>query len=167
MVTNLNLPKRHKVVMDVPLYKRFLAFIVDYLVADFFIITYFNRPFQELIPKGLNTGDTMNYFNSNPGIVGKLSFLMALMGFLVFLYFMISQKYFGQTIGMKLFNLRLISENKKRNIESWQFIVRNLFLIPTIPFIFLWIIDPIYLIIYNRKFTDKISKVRLVEEKTI
>ena len=80
------------------------------------------------------------------------------------LYFVILEQKNKQSIGKMLMNIYVESGQKERRV--WQQFVRSMFLIPTFPFILLWILDPLFLLFTKdkRRLSEILSKTRVVEE---
>jgi uncharacterized RDD family membrane protein YckC len=159
---NLNLPNKYVVEANASIFKRFVSFIIDILILDFFVIETFSATLSSIVPKA-DFGATFAFVKGSPQIMSEVMTLLLIMTFLIFIYFFYLQKRFHQTIGMKIMNLKLVND-EAGELKTWQLIVRNLYLIPFFPFIFLWVIDPIYLFIYNKRLSEILSKTRLVEE---
>lgn len=171
---DLNLPKKYLIEVNASVFKRFISFMIDILILNFFIIESFSGVLFSIVPKA-DFAKTFAFMKSSPETMSKVMMLLLIISFLIFMYFFYLQKRFRQTIGMRIMNLKLVNEdieessssktkNVKEDIKNWQVIVRNLYLLPFFPFIFLWVIDPIYLFIYGIRFSEKFSKTRLVEE---
>lgn len=154
-MNDLNLPKIRVYSVNASLFKRFLSFLIDILVLDFFVVSSFLSLRKY----------SFDYLKNSAGAINEAMLLLLFVGILVFYYFYYLQKNFYQTIGMRV--MKLYVKSDEPTFENWQFIVRNLYLIPLFPFILLWIVDIIYLILYNKRFSEHVSKTRLVEEHLI
>lgn len=166
-MVNLNLPKNRFMELDIPIHKRILSFLIDLLVLNFFIISTFTVSLKKMIPESLSITESMSYLKANPELMNEAGLLLFIVGLFSFYYLTYLQHRFRQTIGMKIFNIYLKSIEKNKEISIWQVMLRNLYIIPLFPFVLLWIIDPIYLIIYKRRFSESLSKTKLVEEHLI
>ena len=116
-------------VQAVPWYKRILALLLDILLFEFTIA----RPF---------VGTSLT--NTNEVLVAGVLLLP-----LFFVYLVGSQYLVRQTLGMMMFNYRVVGDDK-----LWRYVVRNLFVIPTIPCIVLWVVEPIYYFIKGDRLTE-------------
>ncbi|MEK6960177.1 MAG: RDD family protein [Nanoarchaeota archaeon] len=126
-----------------PIWRRALSFIIDLIIVEVFLVSWF----WMLIKKstsGDGFTDTMSFLAAHPNAVVSLNIITLYIALVVMAYFVILEYTIGQTIGMILFKLKAVSTHN--HSHWWQFIVRNLFLIPIFPFILLALIDPIYLL---------------------
>lgn len=132
------------------------------LLIDIFIMSIILMPFQKFLPQNVN-------YNA---IYSINDYLIASLVTIYFLVYVIIMQYLcNQTIGMILFNIKIknnikndIKNNKRKNneISLIQIIIRNLFLIPVFPFIILWIIDPVYLLLTDMRLSEKWSKTKTI-----
>lgn len=86
------------------------------------------------------------------------------MGLLAFMYFTVLEKKFEQSIGKMMTHIYVVSDEKE--MKFWQVAVRNLFFIPIFPFILLWVLDPLLMIInkQNKRLSEIVSKTKVVED---
>lgn len=167
MTTELNLPKKKTYLLNVSLPRRVLAFLIDLIILDFFVMSVYSLSVERMLPK-VGFSELMTYLQATPVVLSKAILLLTLLGLTIFAYFTYSQYKFSQTIGMHAFKLQIVSsEKKKKEVTLSQFLIRNLHVLPFFPFIFLWIIEPIYLAIYNERLLEKWSKTKLVEEHAL
>lgn len=122
------------------------------LLIDIFLMSVILTPFQKFLP---NTPD----FNATYSTANYLIAFLIITYFLT--YIIIMQYLTQQTIGMMLLNI-IITNNTKKEIKLWQIIVRNIFLIPIFPFIILWIVDPVYLLLTGMRLSEKWSKTKTI-----
>jgi len=159
----LNLPKQRVFKGPASIWKRFASFIIDILVINFVIAFPFQSILKGFVPTDLSYKESIEAMamNSNAHLLTTISIAISILGIL---YLTITQYKLNQTIGMMLMNIFLVSE--KKPLKVWQCLVRNLFLLPFIPFILLWIIDPLYMIFSknNRRFSDIIAKTNVIEQ---
>lgn len=137
----------------IPAWKRLVAFLIDFLIIDFLLL----YPFTGLSEKVLSAiqADFMIF-------QGKIILFMLAVSAIYVLYFTFFEWTLGQTIGkiaMKATSLNL----KNRQMTFWQALGRNLFLIPVIPFAFLWVIDPVFILLKGRSFSEIFTKTKTIE----
>lgn len=135
---NLNLPKKQAAIASAGFFRRSAAFIVDLFVLDLFILF----PFTSVL------GDRVLDPYVQPGL---LLFFLTIVGIIALLYFSLFQLFMGQTIGMKLFGITTIV------FTFQQAVLRNIFIIPTFPFILLWVVEFVHLLIFKERFLEKIT----------
>ena len=161
MKKGLNIPKAKTITGPALVWKRFLAFVIDLLIFDLVVVTFFRKTFLNLIPKGKNFMDTYSLLQSSD-VVGTLTALLFVLGFLLLIYFTFQEYKFNDTIGKKILGIRIVSDLK--SIKWWQTLLRNLWCIPIFPLILLWVIDPlsIFFTQSGQRFSEIISKTRTV-----
>jgi len=160
----LNLPKARTFKTPAPIWKRAAAFILDILILNLVVLFPFQKIFNKIIPTD-NYQDAYTLLTNNPGLASTLTTITIIITILFILYFSILEFKFKQTLGKMFMNIYIVSDLKKLNF--WQCLVRNLFLLPFIPFILLWIIDPLYILFSKeqRRFSDIIAKTKVIEER--
>lgn len=167
---NLNLPEKREFVGPAMMWKRILAFVLDLFILDFFVL----GAFGTVAEKMLGTTDIFvltALAGQDSSMVRGLSMLAMLMVTIALMYFALLQYAAGQTIGGILFNLHVLEqtgEKEFRRAGFWQCVLRNAFMIPAVPFIFLWVIDPLYLVFTKKgqRLTEWLSNTRVVEKYT-
>lgn len=170
---NLNLPEKRVFIGPATIWKRMMAFVLDFLVLDFFVLGAFSSIAERML--GESTGLTATYrlLESNYSAQMNAFVIMFMMiTLLVLSYFVLLQYMVGQTVGEILFNIKVVSdlgENKFGDAGFGQCLLRNIFIIPAVPFIFLWVIDPLYLAFVGKgqRLTELLSRTRVIEQFTI
>lgn len=162
----LHLPKQRVTTVPAPIFRRFLAFVLDMLVLDLAVAGPFRRLFLGLFGGG-SMADIQRIVESSQSLSLLVMSLLLLLGILFLLYFTILEFTLGQTLGKRLFRLRV--ENDQKRKQPWQYVVRSLFVIPVFPFLILWVIDPIHMLfsIEGRRWTEKLSRTRVVQDVVI
>jgi len=104
---------------------------------------------------------------ANPSIVNTMSAIAIMVSILVVLYFSLSGYKTGTTIGKYLFRLKTKSLDKETGY--WQYFVSSLTFAVFMPFVILWIIDPVYMLLSEKKqrLMEKIAKLQTVEEVAV
>ncbi len=135
-------------------WKRLAAFIIDFLIIDIVLLF----PFQKIAEKisGFSGGSIITFQSS-------LIYLALAISIIFILYFAIFEYATGQTIGKMLMKIISISAKGKR-MSFWQALGRNLFILPVIPFVFLWIVDPIFIIFRRISLSEMLTKTITIEE---
>jgi len=168
---NLKLPTQGSFTGNASLIKRVLAFMIDIILLEFLVLTPFKNLFFRIIPDTTNITSLYTYLTNHPELTGKLTTLIMVVSVFVMLYFIILEWRIGQTLGKALVGIKVISltEPKKKGIGFFSAIVRSLFLIPFIPFILLWIIEPLVIIFTrtNQRLLEMLSKTKTVERYSL
>jgi len=139
------------------LLKRFIAFVIDLLILNSILLW----PFNLVILKKFPNVETLL---SNPAQLAQISSQLAITAFLsgivILLYFTFFEFKFQQTIGKYFVKIK-ISEQKSFS----TILATNLSFIPAFPFVFLWLVDVVYLIFNpnNQRLTEKFFNVDNVE----
>ncbi len=137
----------------IPAWKRLVAFIIDILIVDFLLL----YPFTDISEKAFSAvrADFLIF-------QGSLVALILSVSAIYILYFTFFEWILGQTIG-KMF-IRSTSANlNNKQMNFWQALGRNLFLIPVVPFVFLWVLDPIFIIWKGRSLSEIFTKTKTIE----
>jgi len=151
----LDLPERQSTIINAALWKRLLAFLLDILLLDITVFSPFRNIIESAIPKG-----NIWRINYNFSVVSSIT----LVSLLALAYFYILERSVGQTAGKMLFGLHVVPTNK--NPTGWQFFLRSCFVIPFLPFVLLWVADPLFLLFSKdgQRLTEKFGKTKVVEK---
>jgi len=162
--SKLKLPSSHVIIVRAALWRRILAFLVDFMIMQLVIIRAFDSIFAKVSAAGATFSEISVYLEANPAIYSQINWAIICIGILTIAYFVIMQYRFRQTLGMMMFNIKIESLNKE--IGIMQLIVSNLMLLPVFPFLLLWIIDPIYSIFNknSQRLTQKVVGLYVSEE---
>lgn len=139
------------------------AFIVDMICTWAFLVW----PFVGLIERAVSTkgfAATISFLSEHPQTVFSLNVISLFVSFMIISYFVLLQYVTGQTIGMLMFSLRVITLN--HTLHWWQCIARNLFLIPFFPFPIL-VLTELATLGWSKgevRFLERISQTRTVME---
>ena len=168
---DLNLPEQRVFVGPARLWKRLLCFIVDLSILDLFVYTFFSDAAAKIIGNNPGFSSTYRLISEIPSKTNSLVLLFTTIIFLTLAYFVLLQYTTGQTVGCILLRMKVVSqaEGNRHGIPAfWQCLLRNLFVIPAVPFIFLWAIDPLYMLFTkgDQRLTEFISKTIVIEEFT-
>ncbi len=164
LAQRLNLPKQRIVLVPASLWKRAIAFIIDMLVINLIIFSPFKPLFIGSL-EGKTSFDAISaYLESNPAALSQLSWALAIIIALTIAYFTILQFRIRQTLGMMLFDLWVYTDVKDPSL--WRIMLSNISLIPSFPFILLWIIDPLYLIFsgVKQRLMQRLTGIYMVEQ---
>lgn len=171
-MANLNLPEKRIFIGTATLWKRMLAFVVDILVLDFLVIGVFKEIVEKILGSSGSVWSTYQMLEDNSSQLQALSLLFTIIVLLSLSYFVLLQYAIGQTLGCMLFNLHVVMYTSGKELVRpgfWQCVLRNLFLIPTIPFIILWVVEPVYFFFAKKgqRMTEFLSKTRVVEQHSM
>ena len=155
-----------KTIIPASYWKRFIALIIDITIINIFLVFPFRKFFIDKLPQTSSFTDAMAYFESNPEITGSLSFIIFIISFFAWIYLTVSEWKLNATAGDMLMKIR-IKSNSSKELRLWQASLRNLFIFPYFPFIALWIIDPVYLLFKQQKFSEFATKTDTIEEFVI
>ena len=192
--------ERNFYLIPASIFKRFFALLIDLFILNTFIIGSFSSIFESVTDSS-NFASTYGSLMSNPGLRASLTGILFIISILIVTYYVVLQRKFGQTIGMMVMNIFVVklpkvsdntltsksfssrknsrkikmekSEFNTFNLSFFDVVLRNLFVIPFAPFIFLWLIDPIYLLFSktSQRFMEVLSRTITVEvfdyDKTI
>ena len=157
----LKLPEERKFIGPALVWKRMVAFVVDMLILDALFYLLFSKTINEAVPTDLSFAEKMALMQDQ-GNNGLMAVFFT-MFFMIFLYFLILEFKFGQTIGKKLLNIYVTTETGKT--AFWQALVRNIGFIPFLILPLLLIIDPFFMLFSTNSQTlsEKLSKTKSVE----
>ena len=166
---NLNLPNQRTIEVNASIWKRVGAFLLYLLILDFVVFFPFKHILESLVPTMGSFTEIYTYLTTNPGASNQLNFIIVTLAILTLAYFAILEAKLGQTIGKYMFHIRVISIDSNNKPTLWRCLVRNIFLIPYFPFIFLWLIDPIYMAMTkdNMRLCEILSKTKVVEDAIV
>ncbi|MBU0615440.1 MAG: RDD family protein [Nanoarchaeota archaeon] len=161
------MPRKKLMDVNANIWKRIAAFAADLLIINIVIIFPFQEILSRLLPQGLSMSETQSFVQANPETMSLISAIVVTIGILALFYFTVLESKFGQTVGKMLFKLTIVSDTGK--LTFWQCLVRNLFWLLFSPFIFLWIVDPLYMLFNteNRRLTEMLTKTKVVEKVMI
>lgn len=155
------MPKKKPFYAQASILKRLAAFIIDMLIVNVIILFPFRNVLEKAIPRSDSLSSTLDFFMNQQGMGIKM--MMFSVSLVTILYFAMLERRISQTPGKMLFNLYVVSE---KGASTWQFYVRSMFLIPVIPFVLLWIVDPIVMLFTqdNRRLSEILSRTKTVEK---
>ena len=161
MKRSLRLPKERVITIAAFPWKRAVAFLIDIIIVSIIV-----NPLEKVITKSVGASSYGEIYAKlvDSSQFGNLIIAISIfMSIVAILYFSVLEYKFGQTIGKIIMNIYVVSEDKI--LKYWQCIVRNLFLLPFIPFIVLWLVDPLYVLFTpeRRRLSDIFSKTKVVE----
>ncbi len=168
MPKNLNLPQKRIFIGNATIWKRVAAFILDILIIDFFLFSSYETILRNLTKGSSGFIKTYTYLHSNSSTASVLFLIFMILTLFTLAYFILMEYMLGQTPGKILLNLKVLSVVDEKNLalpNFWQCLLRTIFIIPTIPFILLWVIDPLYLLFTKdgQRLTELLSKTKVIE----
>ena len=137
--------------------RRILAFFLDLLIINIVVAGPFRAVIEYAFPAG--QGISSSIIQSNETLLAIIYPVLFFIGIFAFFYFVLMEYMAGQTIGKIFLNIEVVSETNK--ISLGQSMMRSLFVIPFFPLTLLWIIDPLYLLIWsdkNQRLSEYLSK---------
>jgi len=140
--------------VQAPIFKRLFAFVIDVLIIDLVLL----YPFSRVLSKVFSNKITASSLTE---LISGQFYLLFSITLIFLLYFILFEYRLGQTIGKMLVNLYSVSAEGKMTL--WQAIGRNLFLIPVIPFVFLWVIDPLFIVWRSQSLSEFFTKTKTIE----
>lgn len=166
IMVRVALPTQRSTTVPASLFRRFLAFLLDLFALDLVVAGPFRSIFMAIFGKQ-ELKDIMVVMESDPLMSFLAQTILLLLGLLVLLYFVILEYAVGQTLGKRIFRLRVESDRRQKKL--WQYLVRSLFVIPVFPFIVLWIVDPLHQLfsIEGRRWTERLSRTRVVQDVVV
>jgi uncharacterized RDD family membrane protein YckC len=160
----LNLPKAKSFIGPASLLKRFIAYFIDLFIINFVIISPFGKILKKIIPQTSSFLETYQYMQSHPEINNIIAVISIVIGILMVLYFTIFEYLTQQTPG-KMLMRQYIVKDRGPELRFKNYLISNLTFIPIFPFILLWVVDPVYMIISpkNQRLMEKITRILVVE----
>ncbi len=145
------------------IWRRTFAFAIDLFIIYFIIIKPFDRIYSKIIPEGMTYEFIKIYFEQNPQLKLMLTTISFAIGILIVLYFSYLEFKIQQTPGKILLGLYIIAD---KDTKFWNYMISNITFIPVVPFVFLWIIDPIHMFLSpkNQRFMEKINRIMVVQK---
>ena len=161
----LNLPKKQSFIAPASLFRRIIAYLIDFLIIRFTILIPFNGLLRKIVPaeeEGYKA--VIEYLQNTPSISGLLVIISIAMSFVIVLYFTIFEYKTKQTPGKMIMKQWIVPE--KQNITLLNHLISNLTFVLVFPFVLLWIIDLIYMIYSpkNQRFMEKLSGILVIQK---
>jgi uncharacterized RDD family membrane protein YckC len=152
----IDLPKKRKMKAEAGFIRRTIAFIIDMLIMQFTIITFFENIFSSQLPSDIRH---MLYVEPSSSVYAA-SIFIALM---IFIYFTFTEFITGKSIGKKVMSIKV--ESTQDELKLSQVLLRNLALLPFFPFIILWIADPLFMMFSKnqKRLSDILAKTRVIQ----
>lgn len=157
---SLDIPKEKSFAGTALLWKRIAAFFIDLLVMLLVVFIPFRNFINSRIPENYSFSQAYKMLAESQSYFVPVYISMLL---LMFLYFFLLESKTGQTIGKKLLNLYVVSDNSQ--LKKWQVLVRNLLFIPVFPFDLLLVIDPVSMLFTktSQRLSEILSRTKVVE----
>jgi uncharacterized RDD family membrane protein YckC len=148
--------------VNAPIWKRFIAFILDLLILNIIVV----YPFQSLVASVIPSKDfmtTYSYLSAHTPPRSLYAIIIAV-AILSVLYFAMLERRTGTTIGKMVLSLSVVPTGGDNH--AWRYYARSLFLIPVLPFILLGVVDPVYMLFNedHQRFTEYLSRTKVVEK---
>ncbi|MBW2966555.1 RDD family protein [Candidatus Woesearchaeota archaeon] len=161
----LNLPKEKSFIAPASLIKRFISYFIDLFIINFVVVYPFGNILKKIIPETSSFAETYQYIQSNPTITTALTILSLTIGILTVAYFTFFEYLTQQTPG-KMLMKQYITKERGKELRFRNYLISNLTFLPFFPFILLWIIDPVYMIMTpnNQRLMEKFTRILVVEK---
>jgi hypothetical protein len=159
----LKIPKARIVEIPARAWKRMLAFIVDLLIINTVILYPFKKYFKNIVPI-TRYQEAVEYVLTNPSVTNTLTTIAVMVSVIIVLYFSLSGFKTGTTIGKLLFRIR--TKSLLKETKYWQYLVASLTFIPFMPFVILWVVDPLHMMLTEKKqrFMERLARLETIEE---
>jgi uncharacterized RDD family membrane protein YckC len=145
------------------IWKKIGAFILDVIIINILMVSNFTSKLSQYFGK-ISIEDAMN---NSVIIPESVYFMIFVMMILVLLYFTFFDYYLGQTPGKMIMKIKVIEfTNEGKILQEISFVralVRNFYVLPFFPFYIFWIIEPIYLGIYNERLLERFTNTRTID----
>jgi len=166
---DLDIPGTKTFLGPATIWKRILALLLDLFIIDFFIIS----SFRDLISRVTGSSTAREIYrmvDDNTPAIKTLIMAFSIIIILALAYFTLLQYLLGQTLGQMMLDIYVVDSAQpdagtKEPPMLWQCILRNLFIIPVAPFIFIWAVDPLYMLFTrsDQRLTEWLSNTKVVE----
>jgi len=147
---------KFKAESNASIFKRLFAFVIDILIVDLVLLWPFDKVLSSVFSGKISASSLAEMMSGKYYLIFSVTLVF-------FLYFVLFEQRLGQTIGKMLVNIYSVS--KQGEMSTWQAIGKNLFLIPAIPFIFLWVIDPVLILFRNESLSEILTRTKTIEQK--
>jgi uncharacterized RDD family membrane protein YckC len=138
-------------------WRRAFSVVLDLLFLNLVILW----PFQDIVLRYFGSASLKGSgMLSEISLPPKLYLVLFLISALMLLYFSFFDYYMGQTPGMMLMRIETISVTGELNM--FNAILRNCFVMPFFPFYIFWIIDPLYLAFYKERLLERMTNTKTI-----
>ena len=160
------MPKRERIIEQVSIWRRGLAFLIDIIIIQFIVNLSFNKILEPQLGTDKNLVELFNYSLENySSLEPKLLLISVVTAFCALIYFTILEFKLQQTIGKMLFNIKVVSERK--TLDYSQVLLRNapkiLFFVNYTSLLFL--VDILYYSVKKQRLFDKLAKTSIEKVK--
>jgi uncharacterized RDD family membrane protein YckC len=159
---DLDLPGERLVKVNANVLRRFLAFLLDVIILS--LLTLPIQGFMKVEQKE-TFGETLKAMMTSPELGSKMLIAAVFFAIIAILYFTILEYMMRQSVGKMMFRVYVESLTNEGRMTMGQSFLRNLFLIPFIPFSIIAIADPIFMLWTkeNQRLSEIICKTKVVE----
>ena len=157
----MSFPNKKTIFAQASILKRAAAFFIDLLIINVIVLFPFDSVFEKFIPND-SFSETFEFLSGNADSTPIKAIIISA-SIVTILYFVIFEKKLKQTPGKMLFKLYV--EGQGKDLKYWQLFARSVFLIPSFPFVLLWLIDPIVMLFTkeNQRLSEILSRTKVVE----
>lgn len=149
-------PRMAKVSQDAGLLRRLGSLLIDLLLLDLLITAPFTPLFSRIV------GEASVSAAWGAVYTGREMAAVIIIFLLIYVYYVLFEYLLGQTIGMMVMGTRVSGE-----IGVWRLLVRNSFILPFFPFIILWVIEPVSILLRKRSTMEMITETRTLHQRQI
>jgi hypothetical protein len=142
-------PRVSKVTHDATFLRRMGGFFIDLLIIDLII----TAPFTPLFSRFVGVE-----FAHVPNSMLAAAFIIFL---IIYCYFVLFEYLLNQTPGMMFVSTRV------EHGTLPQLLLRNSIVLPVLPFVLFWIIEPVAIIMRRRGIIEQLSNTRTVHQREI
>lgn len=156
---DLNLPEERIIEQTPQLLIRIMAFIADLIIINFILF----MPARNIL-LGIAPTEISSIGQITETTTMLISTIMLFLSIIALSYFSLLEFLIKTTPGKMLFRLKIKAENNKLTLPKC--ILRSLFIIPTFPFVLLWVAEPAYYIFSKEKLrlTEKLTGTKIIQE---
>jgi len=149
-------PRTANVVQDASFLRRMFAFLFDFALIDLFIAAPFASLFENLVTRTEREGYIGLVYTHQEIAAATLLFAV------IFFYFVLFEYLLQQTPGMMLLNTKVEGQPGLARV-----LLRNSFILPVFPFIILWFVEPLTIILRKRSVLEQLTNTRTLYQRKI
>jgi len=138
-------------------WKRFVAFSLDIVVLHIIVLMPFSGWMQSSFPQGAG-------LKAAEDITGAQYAIIFIIFSFALLYFTLLDYLAGQSIGMMVFGLYTVEQDKKKVPGFFKCLLRNAAIMPVFPFVILWLLDPLFLLLKGSRLSDVALRSHVIEK---
>ena len=155
----LRLPKKRGFIAPASLFRRYAAYIIDFIMISIVILP-LGIILQKQLPPNLGIMQMLEYIQANPQLIPIRASVGLFSAVLTVLYFTYFEYKLQQTPGKMLMKISIIPE-KREKLTFSKYLLSNILF----AFTLLWILDLLYMIFSpkNQRFMERLTKILVVQ----